>query len=798
MSFTTRLFLIGKHSRDPQVGRQSETAPAAPDSVDSRNFIQQIVEDDLKHDRTDGRVLTRFPPEPNGFLHIGHAKALVINFGIAADYGGVCNLRFDDTNPDTEDMAYVRAIKDDIRWMGFDWEDREYYASDYFDQLYEFGIKLIEDGKAFVDSLNEEEIREYRGTVTEPGRESPYRTRPVEENLDLFRRMRAGEFPDGAHVLRAKIDMTASNMLMRDPVLFRIRHSSHYRRGNDFPIYPMYDMAHPLSDAIEGITHSLCTLEFEVHRPLYDWLVDAVFDPPRPHQYESARLNLDYTVMSKRKLLLLVEEGLVDGWDDPRMPTLAAFRRRGVPPEAIRSFIEMIGVAKADNRVDIAMLEYAIRDDLNAKARRVMCVLRPLRVVITNFPEDEVQWSDAPYWPHDIPREGSRPMPFSREIFIERSDFQETPERNFFRLAPGSEVRLRYGYIIRCEDVIKDPNGEVTELHCTYDPETKSGMSSPARSVKGTVHWVSACEALRVEVRLYDRLFRVANPDVVPDGGTFKDHLNPDSLEILTDCLIEPSVASAAAGDRFQFERTGYFVVDEDSKGSKGLVFNRTISLRDTWSRKNESRKNEPRKSQSREGEPRGTTPRNPLSGLDEKEIVDAERLNREFGVALSSAAMIVPDPAWMSYFESVASELESQDQAVAVSNWIVQEMLPAYPGQDPESSGIKPAALARLVSLQAADTISSRIAGEIFTLMLETGKDPDTLIDEKGIQQISDVDSISRLVDQVLAEFPDRVAAYRGGKTGLIGFFIGQIMQRSDGKANPKLTQTILRERLA
>ncbi len=794
--------------------RKSEAAPTAPNSTESRNFIQQIVEDDLKHDRTNGRVMTRFPPEPNGFLHIGHAKAIAINFGIAAEYGGVCNLRFDDTNPETEDMAYVQAIKEDIRWLGFDWGDREYFASDYFDQLYEFGIRLIEDGKAFVDSLNEEEIREYRGTVTRPGKDSPHRTRSIDDNLDLFRRMRNGEFPDGAHVLRAKIDMSSNNMLMRDPVLYRIKHVSHYRRGNDFPIYPMYDLAHPLSDAIEGITHSFCTLEFEVHRALYDWLVDAVFDPPRPHQYEFARFNLDYTVMSKRKLLTMVEDGIVDGWDDPRMPTLAGFRRRGVTPEAILNFAAMIGVAKAHNRVDIAMLEYAIRDDLNAKAPRVMCVLRPLRVIITNYPDNETEWSDAPYWPHDIPKEASRPLPFSREIFIEQDDFQENPERNFHRLAPGSEVRLRYSYIICCEKVIQDADGAITELHCTYDKDTRSGSTASERRVKGTIHWVSASEAIPVQVRLYDRLFAVPDPEDVPEGKTFVDHLNPDSLKVLTNCLAEPSVKNCSVGDRFQFERQGYFIVDKDSKDAETLVFNRTISLRDTWatdrvggirrsdgaSKKQSSLKEARTKEKTaadRASAIRPPTPVDPLTNLDDEQTSEALRLEKSYGIPLADAALISTELEWIAFFEKAAALSDSPGRVVSVANWIVQELRPALMGQNPASSRITAKNLVRLVSLQAEDTISRRIATEIFGIMLEKGGDPQSIMDEKGLRQISDNAAISEMVVQILAEFPDRVTAFKGGKKGLIGFFVGQVMQRSKGKANPKLAQSILLEQL-
>ena len=519
------------------------------DAAEPVDFIREIIREDMRKGTYGGKVLTRFPPEPNGWLHIGHAKSITLNFGVAAEFGGLCNLRFDDTNPETEDPAFVEAIQRDIRWLGFDWDDRLYFASDYFDQFYEFAVQLVKMGKAYVDSLSEEEIREYRGTVLTPGRPSPYRVRSVEENLDLLARMRRGEFPDGAHVLRAKIDMASPNMKKRDPLLYRIRHAHHYRTGDKWCIYPFYDYAHPLSDAIEGITHSICTLEFENNREIYDWLVDNLIEPPQPRQYEFARLNLDYTVMSKRKMLQLVNEGYVSGWDDPRMSTIAGLRRRGITPEAIRTFSEKVGVAKANSRVDIALLEYCIRDDLNYRAPRVMCVLRPLKVVITNYPEGQVEQLDAPYWPHDVPKEGSRPVPFSREIYIERDDFMEDPPKSFYRLAPGREVRLRYAYIIRCDEVIKDPQtGEVTELRCTYDPATQGGAAPQGRKVRGAIHWVSAQHALPVEVRLYDRLFLKPNPDDVEEGKTFKDNLNPNSMEVVTEARVEPSVGDDPPG----------------------------------------------------------------------------------------------------------------------------------------------------------------------------------------------------------------------------------------------------------
>jgi glutaminyl-tRNA synthetase len=551
----------------------------APPSVD---FIRAIVNDDVQSGKHHGRVATRFPPEPNGYLHIGHAKSICLNFGVAAEHAGTCNLRFDDTNPTKEDVEYVDAIREDVEWLGFKW-DALFFASDYFERLYEFALELIRADKAYVDSLSAEEIKRYRGTLTEPGTNSPYRDRPIEESLDLFARMRKGEFEDGTHVLRAKIDMASPNLNMRDPTLYRIRHATHHRTGDAWCVYPMYDFAHPLSDALERITHSLCTLEFEDHRPLYDWLVEQLVARDRPRQIEFARLNLNYTVMSKRKLLQLVQQRHVTGWDDPRMPTITGLRRRGYTPESIRDFCSRIGVAKKENVIDMAQLEHSVREDLNKRAQRVMTVLRPLKVVITNYPEGQVEHVDVINNPED-PVAGTRKVPFSSELYIEREDFKEDPPKKFFRLSPGREVRLRCAYFITCNEVVKDAAGDVVELRCTYDPLTKGGDSPDGRKVKATLHWVSAAHAVPVEVRLYDRLFKVEDPEQVPDGETFIDQLNPDSLEVLQDCRAEPSVAAATSPWRVQFERLGYFCVDPDSQPG-ALVFNRTVPLRDTWSR---------------------------------------------------------------------------------------------------------------------------------------------------------------------------------------------------------------------
>ncbi len=555
-----------------------------PASTGPSDFIRDIVAADRAAGKHDGRVVTRFPPEPNGYLHIGHAKSICLNFGLANENpGGVCHLRFDDTNPTTEDPEFVESIQDDVHWLGFDWHGKMFYASDYFERLYESAVTLIKKDKAYVDSLTAEQMREYRGTLTEPGRNSPYRTRPVDENLDLFRRMRAGEFPDGTHVLRAKIDMASPNINLRDPVLYRIRHAAHYRTGTTWCIYPAYDYAHPLSDAIEGITHSICTLEFEDHRPLYDWVVAESGAAHRPRQIEFARLNLTFAVMSKRKLLELVTKKLVAGWDDPRIPTIKGLRRRGYTPEAIRAFCEHIGVAKRDAIVEMQLLEFFIREDLNKRSPRVMAVLNPLKVVIENYPEGTVEDMEAVNNPED-PAAGTRRVPFSRVLYIEQDDFREDPPKQFFRLAPGREVRLRYAYIVKCTGVVKDPQtGTITELRCTYDPDTKSGSSQEQRKVKATIHWVSAAHAVPAEVRLYNPLL-VTDPAKIPSDQDWTQSLNPQSLERLTGCLVEPSLRQAPAGARYQFERTGYFCVDPDTSSSR-LVFNRTVSLKDAWAK---------------------------------------------------------------------------------------------------------------------------------------------------------------------------------------------------------------------
>ena len=560
---------------------ENTTAPV--EEKVSVNFIHQIIEEEISRGKNGGKVHTRFPPEPNGYLHIGHAKSICLNFGTATKYNGLANLRFDDTNPVKEDTEYVDSIMEDVHWLGFDWGDRLYYASDYFDQLYDWAVKIIKDGNAYVDDLSAEQISEYRGTVTRAGKESPFRSRSIDENLDLFNRMKNGEFEDGSKVLRAKVDMAHPNMLMRDPIMYRILHTDHHRTGDKWCIYPMYDYAHGQSDYLEGITHSICTLEFEVHRPLYEWYLEQIADGDyRPRQIEFARLNLTYTVMSKRKLLQLVNENFVTGWDDPRMPTICGLRRRGYTPESLRNFADTIGIAKRDQTIDVALLEFCVREDLNKRSNRVMAVLNPVKLILDNYPDGQVEELEAINNPGD-PDAGSRKVQFSKELFIEREDFMENPTGKFFRLKPGGEVRLKYGYIIKCESIAKDSEGNITEIHCTYEADTKSGMENSNKKVKGTLHWVSAAHAIPVEVRLYDRLFATETPENVEEGHDFKENINPDSLKVIT-AFAEASVTTAKAGDRFQFERLGYFCVDPDTDSSK-MVFNRTVALKDTWSK---------------------------------------------------------------------------------------------------------------------------------------------------------------------------------------------------------------------
>ncbi|MDQ7840708.1 MAG: glutamine--tRNA ligase/YqeY domain fusion protein [bacterium] len=751
------------------------------------NFITEIIEEDLRAGRA-SKIVTRFPPEPNGYLHIGHAKSICLNFGLALDYGGECNLRFDDTNPETEEIEYVEAIKTDVRWLGFQWT-RELYASDYFERLHEMAVQLVRDGKAYVETLSDEETSAYRGTVNEPGTPSPYRDRSVAENLDLFERMRAGEFPGGAHALRARIDLSSANMKMRDPVLYRIVHASHYRRGDAWCLYPLYDFAHGLSDAVEGISHSICTLEFENNRAIYDWLLEnlrgkcGLPESPRPYQYEFARLNLDYTVLSKRKLIKLVDGGHVKGWDDPRMPTVSGLRRRGVTPEAIREFANRIGVAKANSRVDLGFFEAAVRDDLNYRAPRVLAVIRPLKVVVTNYPTGEVRHIEASYWPHDVPREGSRTVPFSRELYIERDDFMEDPPNGFHRLIPGGLVRLRHAYVIRCNEVLRDASGEIAELRCTYDPDTL-GKHPAGGPVKGTIHWVCAPHAVGVEMRLYDRLFRVPDPEAAE--GEFTDHLNPESLAIF-EGFIEPSVLQDPPDTRYQFERLGYFWPDPVDSRPGRIVFNRIVALRDSWTKAREKPKGyakvQPKPAGGAESKPKTRAELTPQQ-QDEHARLAA------LGVGETGASVLVREMRLAAYLEEAARH----GDAAAIAIWVVNDLGPAIRAGN---TRVSPAQLAALVALIQAGTINSRIAKDVLAEAQETGAAPVEIVEAKGLRQISDAGVIEPIVDRLVADNPDKVRAFRQGKTALAGFFVGGVMRETEGRANPQLVQDLVARKL-
>ncbi len=807
----------------------TETAPPAG-AAPGTDFIRSIVLADRAAGKHGGRVHTRFPPEPNGYLHIGHAKSIHLNFGLAAEHRGLCNLRFDDTNPTTEDPEFVESIERDVRWLGYDWEERLYFASDYFERLYELAEKLVIDGAAYVDSSTEEEIRAHRGTVTEPGRPTPFRDRPPAESLDLFRRMRAGEFPEGAHVLRARLDLAAANMKMRDPILYRIRHAHHYRTGDAWCIYPMYDWAHPLSDAFERITHSFCTLEFENNRELYDWGVGewARREPgvrldEVPRQIEFARLNLSYTVLSKRKLAQLVEGGHVAGWDDPRMPTLAGLRRRGYTPESIRDFCDRIGVAKANSTVDAALLEHSVRDDLNARAPRVLCVLRPLRVTITNYPEGATEELDAPYWPHDVPREGSRPLPFGRTLWIEREDFSEDPPKGWRRLAPGREVRLRYAYFIRCDEVVRDAAGAVAELRCTYDPATRGGSSPDGRSPAGTIHWVAADHAVPVEVRLYDRLFSVEKPGETKDAD-FLAHLNPSSLEVLTAAVAEPSIAAAGPGSRFQFERLGYFYLEPEGSNGGRRVFNRIVPLRDVWARQAEAERPAamgkpvpPRgaeRAERGEAERAGATPAavEPLPGSSGGRSAEAPapaaaepeptpellRYRDLLGLPPSAAATLAADPALAAFFEAALGTGAARAESVAA--WVVNDVQRERKERglaDPAELPFGPAEVAELAALVDAGTVTATAAREVFAELAAAGGSPRAIVERRGLERLDDRAALAAAVDRVLAGHPEEVERYRAGKTTLLGFFVGRVMKDTGGAADAAAVRELLAERL-
>lgn len=759
-----------------------------------KDFIRRLIEEDVRLGRNHGKVVTRFPPEPNGFLHIGHAKSICLNFGVADEFKTVCHLRFDDTDPTKEDVIYENSIQADIHWLGFDWQGKLFHASDYFEKMYDYAVQLIKDSKAYVCALNEEEIRLYRGTVTMPGQISPYANRSVEENLDLFERMRAGEFPDSKYVLRARIDMASPNMKMRDPLLYRIRHAHHYMTGDKWCLYPMYDYAHPLSDAIEGITHSICTLEFENNRELYDWILDNVKAnfPSRPHQYEFARLDLNYTVMSKRKLLQLVENKLVSGWDDPRLPTISGLRRRGCTPESIRKFCELVGIAKANSSVDVSLLEFCLRDDLNAKAPRVMAVLDPLKVVIDNYPQDQVEELDAAYWPHDVPKEGTRKVPFSREIYIEKDDFMENPSKDFFRLSIGREVRLRYGYCITCTGVEKDPlTGEVILLHCTYDAQTRGGEAPQGRKVKGTIHWVSS-QGIFAEVRLYEHLLLEESLGSEVD---FLKCLNPNSLQVLPKCLIEPSLAAAKAGDRFQFERQGYFFVDPVDSVAGKPVFNRIVSLKDSWAKKEAEIRSpvvEPEKKKTAEKAP--SKPRVVAPELTADQQARLSTFICDYGLSEEEARLLVQDLAIADFFEG-AVKIHRNPKITA--RWVNNELLREVKNVPLSQLLIGPAELAELIALLDEGVISGKTAKDVFAVMIAKGGKPSAIVAAEGLQQINDPSLLEPLIDKLLLANPDSVAGFRAGNQRLLGFFVGLVVKETQGRAQAELVNSLLLKKL-
>ena len=745
-----------------------------------KDFLRTIVENDLKSGKYK-EIVTRFPPEPNGFPHIGHAKSISINFGIARDYNGHCNLRMDDTNPTKEDTKYVQALEDAVKWLGFDWGDKIYFTSDYFSQIYDYAIELIKMGKAYVDSLTEEEIREYRGTVTQPGKRSKYAQRSVEENLDLFERMKNGEFKDGEHVLRAKIDMGAANMKMRDPLLYRIRHAHHFRAGDEWSIYPMYDFAHCLSDYIEGVTHSICTLEFENNRDIYDWILDTLeLKPPRPYQYEFARLNINYTVMSKRKLLELVEGNYVNSWDDPRLPTIAGYRRRGYTPESILNFCDQIGIAKANSVVDVAQLEFCIRDDLNPKVPRVMCVLDPIKVTIENYEGSED--IDAPYYPHDVPKEGSRKIPFSKELYIERADFEENPPKDYFRLTPEQAVRLRHGYIISCKEIVKDNNGNITEIKAEYYPESKSGAEDTSGiKVKSAIQWVSAVDAKRVEIRLYDRLFKNEAPEGIED-------LNPNSLQIIKNAFIEPAVIMEKPDERFQFERQGYFYADPIDYSDENPVFNKIVGLKDSWTKKTKT-KQAVSKPQAKKVQIDGEV--TPMT--DEQKIL-FEKYTNDLKLNSEVSNTLARDKFLSNFFEDALCAFNSP---VSISNIVVNEVARELKQVQAEELKFSAEHISQLAKMIDADTISSKIAKQVFEEMTKTGENPTQIVETKGLLQISDPAEISPIIDEVISKNPDNVAKFKAGNTKLLGFFVGQVLKTTGGKANPKVVNELVAQKL-
>jgi len=746
----------------------------------SRDFLRRIVEEDLKNGKYQ-EIVTRFPPEPNGFPHIGHAKSISINFGIAKDYNGKCHLRMDDTNPTTEDTQYVKALKDAVEWLGFRWDGDIRHTSDYFDRLYDYAKRLIKMGKAYVDSLSEEEIKEYRGTVTKAGKRSQYANRSVEENLELFERMKNGEFAEGEHILRAKIDMSSPNMKMRDPLLYRIRHAHHYRAGDKWAIYPMYDFAHCLSDYIEGITHSFCTLEFENNRDIYNWVIDTLaLEPPRPYQYEFARLNINYTVMSKRKLLELVEKKIVNGWDDPRMPTIAGLRRRGYTPESILDFCEQIGIAKANSVVDVAQLEYAIRNDLNPKVPRVMCVLDPLKVTITNYNgKEEIE---ASYYPHDVPKEGSRKLPFSKEIYINRDDFAQNPPKGYYRLTPEQPVRLRYAYIIRCKEIIKDDQGNIIEIKAEYYPNSKSGEDSSGIKVKSAIQWVEAESAKAVELRVYDRLFQSENPQGIED-------INPNSLQIIQNALIEPAVITQKPDIRFQFEREGYFYAEPIDYSDNKPVFNKIVSLKDSWVKKRKKEQNNRAKPQPKKVQIDGE-----VAPMSSEEQALFEQYTKELKLNSEVANTLARDKKLSHFYQEALKELNSP---ITIANIVTNEVARELKQKEIDKLKFTPKAIAQLVEIIDNETISTKIAKQVYEEMSKSGANPIEIVESKNLKQISDPNVILPIIDELMAKNPENVEKYRAGNKKLFGFFVGQVLKATKGKGNPKVVNELVKKSL-
>ncbi len=759
------------------------------------NFLVDIIAADLAAGRNAGRVVTRFPPEPNGFLHIGHAKSVLLNFGLASRFGGEAHLRFDDTNPTTEDVSYVESILEDVRWLGCDWGARVYYASDFFEEMYACAERLVREGKAYVDSQPVEAIREQRGSFERPGQDGPFRGRPADESLDLLRRMRAGEFPDGACVLRARIDMAHPNVLMRDPLLYRIRHARHHRTGDRWCIYPMYDFAHPLEDAFEGVTHSICTLEFESNRELYDWVLDNLGPwDPRPRQYEFARLALGYTVLSKRKLLQLVTERCVSGWDDPRMPTLAGMRRRGVTPQALRDFAELIGVAKNNSVVDIGKLEFAIRGDLEDRAPRALAVLDPLPVVVTDWPEGRVDELDVPWWPGEPERGGSRKVPFGRELLIERDDFSEDPPPDWKRLAPGREVRLVGAYTLRCDDVVRGPSGEIRALHCSHQPSSH-GQAPEGRGARGTVHWVHASRSLPVEVRLYDRLFRAEQPDAEPD---LLASLDPRSLRVVRGARAEPALSQAAAGSHYQFLRQGYFFVDPIDSTPGAPVFNRTIALRDSWSGRAaqpESRRLRPRKEAAIPGARQTRAgARAERRAADPAFAARVRRFHDELGLGDDEADLLAGDPALADYFEAA---LGAHGNARSIARWLSNDLLGLAHERQVGTLRLPGAAFGRFVALADCGRVTAAAGKALLASLVERGGDPEARMRELGLERVEDRSALERAVGSVLERCQAEVARYRGGETKLFGVLLGAVMRQTQGAADPALVRRILQERI-